>query len=106
MIDTVLGSPTRISIILALWRRGEMNLAELARLVNSDQRSVARHLRQLACHGIVETKLVGRTKLYRLSGNPAVRQLAEALAAADRQLSALVRESGLAGGGRQEAARA
>jgi len=40
VIDRLLGSPTKIKIVLALWRHGEMNLTELAKRSQASQRVV------------------------------------------------------------------
>jgi transcriptional regulator, ArsR family len=88
VIDQVLGAPTRIKIILALWRHGEMNFTELARRAKASQRVVEEQLKPLIQYGVVEVKTIGRVKLYRLSPDPTIRQLAEALALAEEALAA------------------
>jgi len=88
VIDRVLGSSTKIKMILALWRHGEMNLTELARRSQASQRVVEEQIKPLIQYGIIEVKTVGRMKLYRLSPDPAARQLAEALALLDQALAA------------------
>jgi len=88
VIDRVLGSSTKIKMVIALWRHGEMNLTELARRSQASQRVVEEQIKPLIQYGIIEVKTVGRMKLYRLSPDPAVRQLAEALALLDQALAA------------------
>ncbi len=92
MIDRVLGSSTKIKIVLALWRHGEMNLTELAKRSQASQRVVEEQIKPLIQYGIIEVKTVGRIKLYRLSPDPAIRQLAETLALLDQALAAVDEE--------------
>lgn len=89
MIDRLLGSPTKIKIVLALWRHGEMNLTELAKRSQASQRVVEEQIKPLIQYGIIEVKTIGRMKLYRLSPDPAIRQLAETLALLDETLAAI-----------------
>ncbi len=89
MIDRLLGSPTKIKIVLALWRHGEMNLTELAKRSQASQRVVEEQIKPLIQYGIIEVKTIGRMKLYRLSPDPAIRQLAETLALLDMALAAV-----------------
>ncbi|ACB40800.1 ArsR/SmtB family transcription factor [Pyrobaculum neutrophilum] len=88
MIDLVLGSPTRIKIVMALWLFGEMNMSELARRVGATQEAVSEQLEQLVKYGVVEVKYVGRVRLYKLSSDPAIRRLAEAFVEAEGALAA------------------
>jgi len=92
VIDRVLGSSTKIKIVLALWRHGEMNLTELAKRSQASQRVVEEQIKPLIQYGIIEVKTVGRIKLYRLSPDPAIRQLAETLALLDQALAAVDEE--------------
>jgi len=89
VIDRLLGSPTKIKIVLALWRHGEMNLTELAKRSQASQRVVEEQIKPLIQYGIIEVKTIGRMKLYRLSPDPAIRQLAETLALLDMALAAV-----------------
>lgn len=86
MIHQVLGSPTRLKIVLALYRWGEMNMTELVKRVGVTQKAVFEQLEVLVKYGVVEVRQVGRVRLYGLSKDPLVRQLAEALAEADLAL--------------------
>ncbi|ABL88583.1 transcriptional regulator, ArsR family [Pyrobaculum islandicum DSM 4184] len=87
MIDIVLGSPTKIKIILTLWRYGEMNVSELVRRMGSAQRATVGQLEQLVRYGVVEVRYIGRIKLYKLSRDPAIQHLAEVLATVDQALA-------------------
>ena len=88
MIDKVLGSQTKVKIILALWRHGEMNMAALVEKVGAAHQTVVQQLEQLIDYGVVEVRQVGRMRLYRIARDPAFQQLAEALAWADGWLAA------------------
>jgi DNA-binding transcriptional ArsR family regulator len=87
VIDRVLGSPTKIRIILTLLQHGEMNLTELVKRVGTSQRTTIDQLNQLIRCGVVEVRQIGRIKLYRLAKNEAIIQTAEALAKLDKWLA-------------------
>ncbi|MEM0370124.1 MAG: winged helix-turn-helix domain-containing protein [Pyrobaculum sp.] len=86
MIHQILGSPTRLRIILVLYKWGEMNMTELVKRVGVTQKAVFEQLEILLKYRVVESRQIGRVRLYRLSKDPLVRQLAEALAEADSAL--------------------
>jgi len=87
VIDQVLSSPTKIKILIVLWKFGEMNITELVRRVGASHRATVQQLRQLIEHGVVEARQIGRMRLYRLPNDEAVQKLAEALARADEWLA-------------------
>lgn len=87
MIDRVLGSPTKIKIILILQLHGGMNLTELVKRVGATQRTTIEQLNQLIHYGVVEVRQIGRMKLYRLAKSEAIIQTAKALANIDRWLA-------------------
>jgi len=86
VIHQILGSPTRLRIILVLYKWGEMNMTELVKRVGVTQKAVFEQLEILLKYRVVESRQIGRVRLYRLSKDPLVRQLAEALAEADSAL--------------------
>ncbi|MEZ0319692.1 MAG: winged helix-turn-helix domain-containing protein [Pyrobaculum sp.] len=88
MIEIVLGSPTRIKIVIVLNRYGEMGLSDLAKRVGTSSAVVNTQLKTLIEYGVVTVKRVGRLPLYKLSDAPEIRRLAEALAKADLLLTA------------------
>ncbi|ABP50422.1 MULTISPECIES: helix-turn-helix transcriptional regulator [Pyrobaculum] len=90
MIDKVLGSQTKVKIILTLWRHGEMNMAALVEKVGAAHQTVIQQLEQLIDYGVVEARQVGRMRLFRIARDPAFQQLAEALARADEWLATRV----------------
>ncbi|MEM4776312.1 MAG: winged helix-turn-helix domain-containing protein, partial [Pyrobaculum sp.] len=77
---------TRLRIILVLYKWGEMNMTELVKRVGVTQKAVFEQLEILLKYRVVESRQIGRVRLYRLSKDPLVRQLAEALAEADSAL--------------------
>ncbi|MCU7787819.1 winged helix-turn-helix domain-containing protein [Pyrobaculum sp. 3827-6] len=87
MIERVLGSPTKIKIILTLQQHGEMNLTELVKRVGTTHRTTIEQLNQLIRYGVVEVRQIGRMKLYRLARDEAVIKTAEALAKLDKWLA-------------------
>lgn len=69
-----------------LYKWGEMNMTELVKRVGVTQKAVFEQLEILLKYRVVESRQIGRVRLYRLSKDPLVRQLAEALAEADSAL--------------------
>ncbi|MEM1596955.1 MAG: winged helix-turn-helix domain-containing protein [Pyrobaculum sp.] len=88
VIEAALGSPTRIRIIIVLYKHGEMGLSDLAKRVGASSAVVNTQLKTLLEYGVVTVKRVGRMPLYKLSDVPEIRRLAEALAKADLLLTA------------------
>lgn len=87
MIERALGAPTRIRIIVELWRGGEMNATELAHRLGTNYSQLIEHVELLAACGIVEEKKIGRARLVGLSGSAAVARLAQALVELEGQLA-------------------
>jgi predicted transcriptional regulator len=61
-------------------------MTELVKRVGVTQKAVFEQLEILLKYRVVESRQIGRVRLYRLSKDPLVRQLAEALAEADSAL--------------------
>ena len=89
MIEEVLGAPLRIRIILALWKTGEINTTELAKMLETNYSQLVAHLQLLSKYGIVEERRIGRARLVRLCNTKLVEMLAEALERVDEKLKAI-----------------
>ncbi|MEM1597261.1 MAG: winged helix-turn-helix domain-containing protein [Pyrobaculum sp.] len=87
MIETVLGTPLRIRIIMTLWKYGEINATELAHILGTNYRGLIRHVQELSKFGIVEEKRVGRIRLVKLRNTAPVDELVRALVEAEKYLS-------------------
>jgi DNA-binding transcriptional ArsR family regulator len=89
MIEEVLGAPLRIRIILALWKTGEINATELAKMLETNYSQLIAHLQLLSKYGIVEERRIGRARLVRLRKTKLVEMLAKALEQVDEKLKAI-----------------
>jgi len=87
MIEEVLGAPLRIRILLALWKWGEVNMTELAHILNTNYNQLALHLKLLVDYGLVEEKRIGRARLVKLRDAEPIHSLLQALALADKELT-------------------
>ena len=70
----LLGEPTRVRILYALLEHGEMNVGDLARLVETSETTVSHAMRLLRTAAIVRNRRDGRSIFYRLDDDH-VRQL-------------------------------
>jgi DNA-binding transcriptional ArsR family regulator len=64
----VLGNRTRLRVLLALTRRGEMNVGELGEVVAMRQPNLSSHLASLLLRGVLTCRRRGRYRYYALAG--------------------------------------
>ena len=80
-IENVLSSRGKIKILKVLVFEDEINISAIVRLTKLNNSTVNRHLAYFKEVGIVQEKIFGRTKIYRLNQNDlkvqAIRQLIE-----------------------------
>ena len=79
-IASLMGDPTRATILLALLDGCATTSGELAQLSGSSPQSTSNHLRRLAEGGLIRAENIGRCRAYRLASQE-VAHVVEALAA-------------------------
>ena len=67
-IEDVFSSKLRIKILKLLMQMGELNISEIARRLGVNYNIVNKHLKVLEDEGIIQHKVFGRIRLYRLNG--------------------------------------
>ena len=80
-VEEVLCSKTRIKIIKLLDDLGQLNVSDVAHRLHINYQEITRHLRILENSKIVESRVCGRTRSFRLSGSQrtqAIRKMLEA----------------------------
>ncbi len=70
----LLGDPTRLRVLSSLVAGGELSVGEITEVVETSQTTTSQGLRLLRNAGVVSSRRVGRTILYRLA-SPQVRDL-------------------------------
>jgi predicted transcriptional regulator len=66
-IEDVFCSKIRMKILTILNNVGELNVSEIARRLRINYVSASTHMRTLESEGIVQHKMFGRIRLYRLN---------------------------------------
>jgi predicted transcriptional regulator len=66
-IEDVFSSKLRIKILKMLIQLGELNLSEVARRLHVNYNIVNKHLKVLEDEGIIQHKVFGRIRLYRIN---------------------------------------
>ena len=66
-LEDVFSSRLRIRILKVLMEVGELNVSEIARRLSVNYNATSRHLKVLEDEGILQHKVFGRIRLYRLS---------------------------------------
>lgn len=66
-IEDALSSRIRIKILKMLFKVGELNVSEIARRLNINYQSASKHMKILEEEGILQHKMFGRIRLYRLN---------------------------------------
>jgi len=65
--EDVLASRVRIKIVKILARIGELNVSDLVRRLGTNYMTTSAHLRMLEDEGILQRKMFGRVRLYRIN---------------------------------------
>jgi predicted transcriptional regulator len=66
-VEDVFSSRLRIKILKILMQVGELNVSEIARRLGVNYNTTSKHLKVLEDEGILQHKVFGRIRLYRLN---------------------------------------
>jgi predicted transcriptional regulator len=66
-VEDVFSSRLRIKILKILMQVGELNVSEIARRLGVNYNTTSKHLNVLEDEGILQHKVFGRIRLYRLN---------------------------------------
>ena len=66
-VEDVFSSKLRIKILKILMQVGELNVSEIARRLGVNYNTTSKHLNVLEDEGILQHKVFGRIRLYRLN---------------------------------------
>jgi hypothetical protein len=81
MLEPLLGSTNSERVLIFLFAREEGYPREIARFFNTDLAPIQRQLIKLEINGVLSSRMVGRTRLYRLNPRYAFKPEIEALLA-------------------------
>jgi predicted transcriptional regulator len=88
-VEDVFSSRLRIKILKILMQMGELNVSEIARRLGVNYNTTSKHLKVLEDEGILQHKVFGRIRLYRLNEHSpkarALQNLMEAWEHANKQ---------------------
>jgi len=88
-LEDVFSSKLRIKILKMLMQVGELNVSEIARRLGVNYNTTSKHLKVLEDEGILQHKVFGRIRLYRLNEHSpkarALQNLMEAWEHANKQ---------------------
>jgi predicted transcriptional regulator len=68
-VEDVFSSRLRIKIVKILMQMGELNISDIARRLGINHTAASKHLQILEDEGILQQKVFGRIRLYRLKEN-------------------------------------
>jgi predicted transcriptional regulator len=68
-VEDVFSSRLRIKIVKILMQMGELNISEIARRLGINHTATSRHLKILEDEDILQQKVFGRIRLYRIREN-------------------------------------
>ncbi|NVM05322.1 MAG: winged helix-turn-helix transcriptional regulator [Candidatus Helarchaeota archaeon] len=75
-LEEILSYKARIKIILLLVKVGELNITEIARRTNLNNKTCKEHLKYLTKVKVIQEKKYGKIRIYRLRvENPKIRSL-------------------------------
>jgi len=66
-IEDVFSSKLRMKILKIIAQVGELNVSEIARRLSVNYNTTSKHLKVLEVEGILQHKVFGRIRLYRLN---------------------------------------
>lgn len=78
-IEDVFSSRLRMKILRILTRMGELNVSEMARRLRVNYGTANKHLLVLEDEGLLQHKMFGRVRLYRISEHSLRAKAVEAL---------------------------
>ncbi|NWF86612.1 winged helix-turn-helix transcriptional regulator [Candidatus Bathyarchaeota archaeon] len=68
-VEDVFSSKLRIKIVKLLMQMGELNISEIARRLGINHNAASKHLQVLEEEGVLQQKVFGRIRLYRIKEN-------------------------------------
>lgn len=68
-VEDVFSSKLRIRIVKLLMQMGELNISDIARRLGINHNAASKHLQILEKEGILQQKIFGRIRLYRIKEN-------------------------------------
>lgn len=68
-VEDVFSSRLRIKIVKILMQMGELNVSEIARRLRINHTTASKHLKILEDEDILQQKVFGRIRLYRIKEN-------------------------------------
>jgi predicted ArsR family transcriptional regulator len=68
-VEDVFSSRLRIKIVKILMQMGELNISEIARRLSINHKAASRHLQVLEEEDILQQKVFGRIRMYRIKEN-------------------------------------
>lgn len=86
-VFSLLSDPTRVRIILALRRAGELSVNALAETVDKKPSGVSQHLARLRMARMVTTRQEGTSVLYKLTDELAIALVVEAVKQAEHAVA-------------------
>jgi predicted ArsR family transcriptional regulator len=66
-VEEVFSSKARMKLLKVLAQVGEVNVSEIARRIGVNFQSASKHLQVLEDEGIIQHKMFGRIRLYRMN---------------------------------------
>jgi DNA-binding transcriptional ArsR family regulator len=66
-VEEVFSSRLRLKIVKILMQMGELNVSEIARRLGINHNSASKHLKILEDEDVLQKKIFGRIRLYRLN---------------------------------------
>lgn len=68
-VEDVFSSRLRIKIVKLLMQMSELNISEIARRLGINHNAASKHLQVLEEEGILQQKVFGRIRMYRIKEN-------------------------------------
>ena len=66
-VEDVFSSKLRMKVLKILVEMRELNVSEIARRLKANYNSISKHLKVLEDEGLIQHKVFGRIRLYRLN---------------------------------------
>lgn len=66
-LEEVFSSKYRMKILKLIYGLGSLNVSDIARRINTNFRTTSGHLNVLEAEGILQVRIYGRVRMYRLN---------------------------------------
>jgi DNA-binding transcriptional ArsR family regulator len=66
-LEEVFSSKYRMKILKLIYSLGSLNVSDIARRINTNFRTTSGHLNVLEAEGILQVRIYGRVRMYRLN---------------------------------------